>query len=146
VGAALDAERVEIWTDVDGIRSTDPRLCRHTRHIESIGFQEAAELAQLGAKVLHPATLIPAMEKNIPVYVLNSRNSRHPGTCVYAEPQGAVGASLLSTGRYRGLAGLDQRLPAKLELGDIGAGYAGSGAATSSLAPGGQLPAARLRR
>ena len=96
VGAALDVERVEIWTDVDGIRSTDPRLCGHTRHIESIGFQEAAELAQLGAKVLHPATLIPAMEKNIPVYVLNSRNSRHPGTCVYAEPQGPAGVKAIA--------------------------------------------------
>jgi aspartate kinase len=96
VGAALDAERVEIWTDVDGIRSTDPWLCGNTRHIESIGFQEAAELAQLGAKVLHPATLIPAMEKNIPVYVLNSRNSRHPGTCVYAEPQSAAGIKAIA--------------------------------------------------
>jgi len=88
VGGALDAERVEIWTDVDGIRSTDPRLYRHTRHIESISFQEAAELAQLGAKVLHPGTLIPAMEKNIPVHVLNSRNPQHPGTCVRTESPG----------------------------------------------------------
>jgi aspartate kinase len=99
VGAALDAERVEIWTDVDGIRSTDPRLYRHTRHIESIGFQEAAELAQLGAKVLHPATLIPAMEKNIPVYVLNSRNSRHPGTCVSAERRGPAGVKAIAVKR-----------------------------------------------
>jgi aspartate kinase len=96
VAAALDAERVEIWTDVDGIRSTDPRLCGHTRHIGSISFQEAAELAQLGAKVLHPATLIPAMEKNIPVYVLNSRNSRHPGTCVHAEHQGPAGVKAIA--------------------------------------------------
>jgi aspartate kinase len=96
VGGALDAERVEIWTDVDGIRSTDPRLYRHTRHIESISFQEAAELAQLGAKVLHPATLIPAMEKNIPVYVLNSRNSLHPGTCVRSESFGPAGVKAIA--------------------------------------------------
>jgi len=96
VGAALDAERVEIWTDVDGIRSTDPRLYGHTRHIESISFQEAAELAQLGAKVLHPATLIPAMAKNIPVYVLNSRNPLHPGTCVQAEFPGAAGVKAIA--------------------------------------------------
>ena len=96
VGAALDAERVEIWTDVDGIRSTDPRLYGHTRNIENISFQEAAELAQLGAKVLHPSTLIPAMEKNIPVYVLNSRNPLHPGTCVQAESSGAAGVKAIA--------------------------------------------------
>jgi len=96
VGGALDAERVEIWTDVDGIRSTDPRLYRHTRHIESISFQEAAELAQLGAKVLHPSTLIPAMEKNIPVYVLNSRNPLHPGTCVRTECPGDDGVKAIA--------------------------------------------------
>ena len=96
VGGALDAERVEIWTDVDGIRSTDPRLYGHTRHIESISFQEAAELAQLGAKVLHPSTLIPAMEKNIPVYVLNSRNPLHPGTCVRTECPGDDGVKAIA--------------------------------------------------
>jgi len=85
LGAALVADRVEIWTDVDGICTVDPKLYPRARSIESISFQEAAELACRGAKVLHPATLIPAIERNIPVYVLNSRNPRHPGTCVRAE-------------------------------------------------------------
>jgi len=96
VGAALGAERVEIWTDVDGIRSTDPRLYGHTGHIENISFQEAAELAQLGEKVLHASTLIPAMEKNIPVYVLNSRNPLHLGTCVQAESPGTAGVKAIA--------------------------------------------------
>jgi len=83
VGAALDARRVEIWTDVNGICSTDPRLYPGARSIRNMSFTEAAELALRGAKVLHPATLIPAMEKSIPVYVLNSRNPSHPGTRIW---------------------------------------------------------------
>jgi len=90
IAAALGAERVEIWTDVDGIRTTDPRLHDKTQHIETLSFHEAAELAHSGAKVLHPATLLPAIEKNIPVIVLNSRNPRHPGTRVQAESEGAA--------------------------------------------------------
>lgn len=82
IGAALNAERVEIWTDVDGIRTTDPRLYPEAQPIESLSFHEASELAHFGAKVLHPATLVPAIDNNIPVYVLNSHNPDHPGTCV----------------------------------------------------------------
>ena len=67
VGAVLNAERVEIWTDVDGIRTTDPMLYPQAQPIETLSFHEAAELAHFGAKVLHPATLLPAIEKNIPV-------------------------------------------------------------------------------
>jgi aspartate kinase len=88
IGAALHAERVDIWTDVDGIRTTDPRLYPEAKAIETLSFHEAAELAHFGAKVLHPATLLPAIEKNIPVYVLNSRNPQHQGTRVQAESDG----------------------------------------------------------
>ena len=77
VGAGLNADRIEIWTDVDGMKTTDPRICPDARRIKLISFEEAAELAYFGAKVLHPATVLPAVEKNIPVLVLNSRN---PGT------------------------------------------------------------------
>lgn len=73
LGAALDAGRIEIWTDVEGMLTADPRACEGPRRIKAISFQEAAELAYFGAKVLHPATLLPAMQKNIPVWVLNSR-------------------------------------------------------------------------
>ncbi len=80
VGAALDADRIEIWTDVDGMMTADPRLCPDARSIEVISFDEAAELAHFGAKVLHLATVLPATEKNIPVYILNSRNPEGKGT------------------------------------------------------------------
>jgi aspartate kinase len=80
VGAGLGAERIEIWTDVDGMKTTDPRICSDARRIKVISFEEAAELAYFGAKVLHPATVLPAVEKNIPVLVLNSRNPENEGT------------------------------------------------------------------
>lgn len=85
IGAALDAECIEIWTDVEGMMTTDPRLCAEARTIRHISFNEAAELAYFGAKVLHPATLLPAIEKNIPVYVLNSRNIKSTGTLISAQ-------------------------------------------------------------
>ncbi len=80
VGAALNAKSIEIWTDVEGMMTTDPRLCPDARTIKRISFNEAAELAYFGAKVLHPATLLPAIHKNIPVFVLNSRNLKSKGT------------------------------------------------------------------
>jgi aspartate kinase len=82
VGAALGAEAIEIWTDVEGMLTTDPRLCSDAQRIHTISFDEAAELAYFGAKVLHPATLLPAVKSDIPVYVLNSRNPRSVGTCI----------------------------------------------------------------
>ncbi|MGZ4816030.1 MAG: lysine-sensitive aspartokinase 3 [Terriglobales bacterium] len=82
VGAALGARGIEIWTDVSGMMTTDPRVCADAQRIDAISFDEASELAYFGAKVLHPATLIPAVEKNIPVYVLNSREPSNPGTCI----------------------------------------------------------------
>lgn len=85
LGAALDAESIEIWTDVEGMMTTDPRLCPDARTIKEISFNEAAELAYFGAKVLHPATLLPAIHKNIPVYVLNSRNLKSTGTEITAQ-------------------------------------------------------------
>ena len=84
VGAGLGAESIEIWTDVDGMMTTDPRLCKDARRIRTISFDEAAELAYFGAKVLHPATLLPAVQKDIPVYVLNSRNPGCEGTRITA--------------------------------------------------------------
>jgi aspartate kinase len=80
VGAALDAERVEIWTDVDGVMTADPKVCPDARVIRRMSFDEAAELANCGAKVMHPATLAPTMRENIPVYVLNSRRPEGEGT------------------------------------------------------------------
>lgn len=84
VGAGLGAEKIEIWTDVDGMMTTDPNLCPDARRIKVISFDEAAELAYFGAKVLHPATVLPAIQKNIPVYILNSRNATCEGTRITA--------------------------------------------------------------
>src|SRR5450432_2180435 len=83
-GAGLGAERIEIWTDVDGMMTTDPRMSADARRIKAISFDEAAELAYFGAKVLHPATVLPAVQKNIPVYILNSRNPACEGTRISA--------------------------------------------------------------
>jgi len=89
VGAGLDSSVIEIWTDVDGMMTTDPNLCPGARRIKVISFDEAAELAYFGAKVLHPATVLPAIQKNIPVYVLNSRNPSCEGTRITTRaPQG----------------------------------------------------------
>jgi aspartate kinase len=80
VGGALSADAIEIWTDVDGIMTSDPRVCPDALRVKVISFEEAAELAYFGAKVLHPATILPAVKKSIPVLVLNSRNPSNEGT------------------------------------------------------------------
>ncbi len=80
IGGALNADAIEIWTDVDGIMTCDPRVCPDALRVKVISFEEAAELAYFGAKVLHPATILPAVKKNIPVLVLNSRNPSNEGT------------------------------------------------------------------
>jgi aspartate kinase len=84
IGAALRAERIEIWSDVDGMMTTDPGLCPDAHRIRHVSFEEAAELSYFGAKVLHPATVVPAVQKNIPVYILNSRNPGCEGTRITA--------------------------------------------------------------
>ena len=84
VGGGIDAGAIEIWTDVNGIMTTDPRVCPDALRVRTISFEEAAELAYFGAKVLHPATILPAVKKNIPVYVLNSRNPSNAGTRITA--------------------------------------------------------------
>ena len=82
IGLAVDAERIEIWTDVDGVRTADPRSVKNTKYLEKISFEEAAEMAHFGAKVLHPLTIEPAVKKNIPIYVLNSMNPSGRGTAI----------------------------------------------------------------
>jgi aspartate kinase len=86
IGGALHAGAIEIWTDVNGIMTTDPRIVPEALRVKTISFEEAAELAYFGAKVLHPATILPAVQKNIPVLVLNSRNAENEGTRITATP------------------------------------------------------------
>lgn len=86
VGRGLNAQDIEIWTDVNGIMTADPRVCSDALRVKTISFEEAAELAYFGAKVLHPATILPAVQKNIPVWVLNSRDPLNHGTQITAVP------------------------------------------------------------
>ena len=88
-GMALNASRVEIWTDVDGIRTADPRVVSNTGRIGRLSYEEAAEMASLGARVLHPLTIEPARKRGIPVVVLNSANPGGQGSEVSFNGEGA---------------------------------------------------------
>lgn len=96
LGAVLDAEAIEIWTDVNGVMTCDPRIIANARSIRQLSYEEVAELAYYGAKVLHPKTVIPAIAKKIPVHVLNTFEPEHPGTLILehsdGEEHGAVKA------------------------------------------------------
>ena len=85
LGAALDASEIQIWTDVDGMMTADPRMVAATHVVPRLSFEEASELAYFGAKVLHPATILPAVAKAIPVRILNSRRSGGAGTLITAD-------------------------------------------------------------
>ena len=93
LGAALHADAIEIWTDVDGMLTADPRVVKGSRLIEQIRFDEASELASFGAKVLHPNTIAPAVKLGIPVFIYNSRNPGGTGTRItFDAPRRAVSA------------------------------------------------------
>ena len=82
LGAALDADEIQIWTDVDGVMTADPRIVENARSMDELSYEEVAELAYYGAKVLHPKTVTPAVESKIPLRVLNTFNPAHPGTSI----------------------------------------------------------------
>jgi aspartate kinase len=112
VGAALDADEIEIWTDVDGVLSADPRVVAGARVLPTLSYDDAATLARFGAKVLHPKTMEPAAARGIPVRVLNSRRPDQPGTRIdsfgagdgaYAAVASRAGVSLVEmTAREKG--------------------------------------------
>jgi aspartate kinase len=85
LGALLDAEEIQIWTDVDGILTADPTVVRDARKVKAMSFREGSELAYFGARVLHPSTILPAVKKNIPVRVLNSRRPSATGTRITSD-------------------------------------------------------------
>jgi bifunctional aspartokinase / homoserine dehydrogenase 1 len=91
LAAALDASELWIWTDVDGIMSADPRSVREARVLDALTYNEAAELAYNGAKVLHPRTLAPLIERQIPVWSKNSFHLDHPGTRIVPTVEAAAG-------------------------------------------------------
>ena len=82
IGAAVDAEEIQIWTDIDGMHNNDPRVVNHTSPVRQLNFEEAAKLAHFGAKILHPCCIRPAKESNIPVRLLNSFEPSAPGTLI----------------------------------------------------------------
>ncbi len=92
LGQALDAAEVWIWTDVDGVMSADPRLVPSARSIPVLSYREVSELAYFGARVLHPKTMRPCVESNIPLRIKNTFNPDHPGTVIVATHEGSNGA------------------------------------------------------
>lgn len=85
IGASLGCKEIQVWKDVDGILSTDPRVVQNVKQVGSVSFEEASELAYFGAKVLHPMSILPAMKYNIPVRIKNSFNPDHPGTVILSQ-------------------------------------------------------------
>jgi aspartate kinase len=88
IGAAIDAEEIQIWTDIDGFHNNDPRYVENTKKIEQLSFNEAAELAYFGAKILHPQTVFPARVQDIPVRLKNTLNPTDSGTLITSESSG----------------------------------------------------------
>jgi len=82
IGAAIRAEEVQIWTDIDGMHNNDPRIVKKTVAISELTFDEASELAYFGAKILHPATIVPAQKYNVPVRLKNTMDEKAPGTII----------------------------------------------------------------
>lgn len=89
IGAAISADEIQIWTDIDGFHNNDPRFVSNTRKIDQLSFNEAAELAYFGAKILHPQTISPARVKNIPVRLKNTMNPSDSGTLITTESDGS---------------------------------------------------------
>jgi aspartate kinase len=87
IGAAIRAEEIQIWTDIDGMHNNDPRVVANTKPVRQLNFDEAAELAYFGAKILHPTCITPARMYNIPVRLLNTMNPSAPGTTISNETE-----------------------------------------------------------
>ncbi len=96
IGAALNVEEIEIWTDIDGMHNNDPRFVENTSPVHELHFEEAAELAYFGAKILHPTCILPAKLNNIPVRLLNTMQPDAPGTLIFNTPSGNGGIKAIA--------------------------------------------------
>ena len=85
IGAAIRAEEIQIWTDIDGMHNNDPRIVKKTMPISELTFDEASELAYFGAKILHPSTIVPAQKYNVPVRLKNTMDEKAPGTIIQSK-------------------------------------------------------------
>ncbi len=102
IGAAAGAEEVQIWTDVPGVMTGDPRIAPAAKSLPQLSFLEASELAYYGARVIHPSTMVPSVRENIPLRVLNTKDPTHPGT-VIVESRDGSGPPVSSIAHKRGL-------------------------------------------
>lgn len=103
VGACIDADEIQIWTDVNGVMTADPRVVSNARSLHQLSYEEVAELAYYGAKVLHPKTVTPAIEKKIPVRVLNTFEPAHPGTIIVEKSQVEARGTVKAITAIRGM-------------------------------------------
>lgn len=126
IGAAVHAREIEIWTDVDGIQTADPRLVQATRTVPHVSYEEAAQLAKLGARVMHPKMIEPVIAQGIPIRILNSHAPHQSGTLISAEahPNGTVKAiahKIAGENAIVGCVGQDLNFKFRVESGEVGA-------------------------
>ncbi|MDR2791636.1 MAG: aspartate kinase [Tannerellaceae bacterium] len=107
-GAAILAEEIQIWTDIDGMHNNDPRFVEHTAPVRNLLFEEAAELAYFGAKILHPTCILPAKLNNIPVRLLNTLEPKAPGTLI---------SNVTEKGKIKAVAAKDNIIAIKIKSG-----------------------------
>lgn len=108
IGAAVDAQEIQIWTDIDGMHNNDPRIVKNTHPIAELSFDEAAELAYFGAKILHPSSVKPAKQKNIPVKLLNTMQPEAKGTTISTKTE---------SGKIKAVAAKDGIIAIKIKSG-----------------------------
>ena len=125
IGAAVQAREIEIWTDVDGIQTADPRLVRSTRTVPHITYGEAAQLARLGARVMHPKMIEPVISGGIPIRILNSHAPQQTGTLISAQPHPngtvkAIAHKIAGESAIVGCVGPGLNLKFRVESGHVG--------------------------
>ena len=108
IGAAIGAEEIQIWTDIDGMHNNDPRIVEKTSPVRHLHFEEAAELAYFGAKILHPTCILPAKLNNIPVRLLNTMQPEAPGTMI---------SNMTEKGKIKAVAAKDNITSIKIKSG-----------------------------
>lgn len=126
IGAAVHAREIEIWTDVDGIQTADPRLVQATRTVPHVSYAEAAQLAKLGARVMHPQMIEPVIEQRIPIRILNSHAPEQSGTLISAEPHPngtvkAIAHKIAGESAIVGCVGHGLHFKFRVEPADVGA-------------------------
>jgi aspartate kinase len=115
IGVAINASEIQIWTDVDGMMTADPRLVPDAIALEEVSFQEASELAYFGAKVLHPLTIKPAVQKKIPVRILNTMKPENKGTLISETPRAlSLDSDICSIASKKGLTAIFINSPGML--------------------------------